>query len=417
MPLHPDKTASRPGPSSAVIRPRHRAQRPEGAAPRRLSRTGDVVRSVKAVRRARCAGDRSMPACMSLLPTSDLRKPRHSVMMAATPRGRLVGFVISVLLLTTTPTFAQTYTWWFNDRAYFDPLLAEPRAARTQLIVPAVSEEFEYQEQPGDRLTWQITLGRELPIWGKESQLLAGDTRPLQGRWGFGVWLPVSFHMIEDFKDESAPIINTDMRFGVMTKTLIGLGGQNKNDYSLGIRFTPWAHESTHLGDEFSISAERRRPDFERINISYEYTEYGLSFESPTLTLRHGGIYPLGKDGYYSGYLLPAQGGRVVPTSRENFEPSLGFEYRRPSMRTRKVFMSLDARWRTIYDYSKPNDDVREERQWSYSLMIGLTTLRNTSGVPLKALYFHLYHGVNPHGQFRSQRDYTFFGIGFTFDR
>ena len=42
-----------------------------------------------------------------------------------------------------------------------------------------------------------------------------------------------------------------------------------------GIRYTPWAHESTHLGDEYTIFAVNNIPGFERINVSYEYQEYG----------------------------------------------------------------------------------------------------------------------------------------------
>lgn len=40
---------------------------------------------------------------------------------------------------------------------------------------------------------------------------------------GLGVWLPIAFHMAEDFKDESNPIVDTDYRFGVMLKSQIGL--------------------------------------------------------------------------------------------------------------------------------------------------------------------------------------------------
>ena len=309
----------------------------------------------------------------------------------------------------------------FSDRAYYEPILAEPRAARIQLIVPSISDEFEFQEKGGFRLTWQITLGRELPIavWKSSRSPTRPDSLLSENEWGFGIWAPVSFHMIEDFKDPSAPIINTDMRYGAMMKAQRGLS----RGRALSFRIVPWAHESTHLGDEYSISAQRRRPDFERINVSYEYYEYGISYDTPTTTLRHGGIgiLPWKEDGYYSNHPLEGEGDIEIPASRLNFEPSFGFEYRWPTEGTgRQVFVSADLRLKAIYNYQKASADVAEDQQWSLSLMIGKMVQRGSGGpatVPLRAIYFHLYHGVNPHGQFRSQRNYSFFGVGWTFDR
>ena len=42
------------------------------------------------------------------------------------------------------------------------------------------------------------------------------------------------------------------------------------------------------------------------------------------------------------------------------------------------------------------------------------TNLSNTLSV--KDIYLRVYHGVNPHGQLRNQRDYTTFGIGVNFN-
>ena len=80
--------------------------------------------------------------------------------------------------------------------------------------------------------------------------------------------------MIEDFKDDSNPIVDTDYRFGFMTKFQCFCLDTMK----LGVRFVPWAHESTHLGDEYTIFAQQN-PSFERINVSHEDWEYGVSLE------------------------------------------------------------------------------------------------------------------------------------------
>lgn len=133
----------------------------------------------------------------------------------------------------------------FVDAHYYDALRAEPHAARIKILVPAWSAEFPDSANPDSRFAWQISLGRELPAFALSSESL-NQGRVGAGEFGIGLWLPVAFHMIEDFKDPSNPIVDTDYRFGLMTKSQYGIS----QDVWLGIRFVPWAHESTHLGDD-----------------------------------------------------------------------------------------------------------------------------------------------------------------------
>ena len=109
----------------------------------------------------------------------------------------------------------------FRDQPFYDPLRAEEHAARIQLLIPAWSDEFPDSETSGSRFAWQITLGRELPIVTFSSQVTDGAMD--SGEWGLGVWTPISFHMVEDFADESNPIVDTDYRFGSMVKFQYGL--------------------------------------------------------------------------------------------------------------------------------------------------------------------------------------------------
>lgn len=306
---------------------------------------------------------------------------------------------------------AQVNTWNFEDLPYYEPLKSDPRAARMTLIVPAWSKEFPHSFEPGSRFVWQITLGRELPIVGWRSQ--RDDGRAGQGEWGAGLWIPVSFHMIEDHKDESAPIVDTDYRYGFMTKFQYGLTETSW----LGVRFTPWAHESTHLGDEYVIIAQRR-PDFERTNPSFEYLEYGISYERELaaggmLKLRHGGITLHGDDGYYSNHLIGSDDPTLTPSER-NFEPSLGVEWTGFRRGDRDLFVSLDARHKLVYDFHRdPGEE--ETKQWSFSVAAGRTVSEGTQGIPLRDYFAYFYRGVNPFGQLREQKDYWMAGIGWTF--
>ena len=102
---------------------------------------------------------------------------------------------------------------FFRDWPLYEPLLAEPRPARTMLLVPGWSKEFPDSVKEGSRFAWQISLGDELPILALSNQQALGVME--KGRWGLGLLIPVSFHVVEDFKDDSAPIVDTDYRFGL----------------------------------------------------------------------------------------------------------------------------------------------------------------------------------------------------------
>lgn len=332
-------------------------------------------------------------------------------------RRRVLVAVATVVFATALlPGIAAAqHVWAWENRSYFDPLVAEPRAANILVLFPAVSDPFPFVRERGKRLVWDITLGKEIPVLGYEtdSGTLGFQTA---GGWAIGLWLPVSWHMVEDFKDPSRPILNADYRFGAMGKLRYATGDRSQ----LGLRLSV-AHESTHLGDEFALAARQSFPDFERINVSYEAWEYGLSFErsdgSDThfLTLRHGGIGLLDPEaGFYS--FDPAEtNGRAVPGSARSFEPSFGFQYHRygDGILSRGPFVSMDLRRKIVYDYFRADESVPEDTAWSVNAIVGL---RSPAQGPLTKgvvdFYLRFYHGVNPNGQFRSQADYTLYGIG-----
>jgi hypothetical protein len=307
----------------------------------------------------------------------------------------------------------------FRNLPFYDALRAEHHAARNKLLIPAWSEGFPHSENAGRRFAWQVHLGAEFPIVAFSTSSV--DDRMEPGEWGFGLWTPVSFHMVEDFKDDSNPIVNTDYRFGAMLKFQYGL----RDKLRLGIRYVPWAHESTHLGDEYVIIAQRPtlQPPFERVNVSYEYQEYGVSFEGHNLfkdedewTVRHGGIIPWGSDGYYSDHLLGSDDPVLTP-SRKNYEPSFGVEYVLPPWpdegKSRRVYLSFDLRDKLVYNYHQTAGNP-ERRQWSWNLHIG-RTLQRGDNKALKDYFLQIYRGVNPYGQLRSQPDYWSIGVGWIF--
>jgi hypothetical protein len=324
------------------------------------------------------------------------------------------------------PTHTDFDWWALENRAYYDPLLAEPRAAQITAVIFAQSSKFDYMQTDGRHQMWDISLGKEIPLFGAENCVTANG--PIQkGCTGFGLWLPVSFHMVEDFEDDSSPIINTDYRFSLLAKAQWGL---SKNR-SISARVQV-GHESTHVGDEFTIHALQDYGDaFERVNVSYEYWEYGFSYkrwsanEKSLWTFRHGGIGLLNnKKGFYGASLLTDDPENPEPSltrSNKNFEPMFGVEWEMPDTPiSQKWFFknwapiaSVDARLKTVYNYHRVPESASDKQALSVSAVFGLKHVNQTynqRGVPI--LIARAYYGVNPNGQFRNQNKYFQWGFG-----
>src|SRR5215831_2116370 len=196
---------------------------------------------------------------------------------------RLVVAVTLSRTLTVPQGASAQDVWALENHGYFDPVLAEPRAAQTTALFPARADSFPFAVTDGSSLVWDISVGTEIPIVGFSSS--RGTESPVgvgAGHFGFGIWLPLSFHMIEDLsKDPSIPILNTDYRFAGLVKAQWGLADNTAfwSSAHLGAKFQ-FGHESTHIGDEFTLGALRTHPaEFIRVNVSYEYYEVAGSFE------------------------------------------------------------------------------------------------------------------------------------------
>jgi hypothetical protein len=338
------------------------------------------------------------------------------------------------------PAAAQIDRWFFDNRGYYDPLLAEPRAAQTQVLFPAAINSFPYAVNPGRSLGWDITVGHEIPVLGFETNKAGQSgigTSP--GSFGFGLWFPLSFHLIEDLsKDPSAPVLNTDYRFSGMIKAQYGLPDPwaGTTMAHIGMRFQ-FGHESTHIGDEFTLGALRTHPtEFLRVNVSYEYYDLGGSFEPNfgkdgriQLKFRAGNIWLWNpSNGWYSRDLLQPFG-LFIAGSKRNHEPYGEVEfYLAPAACTGKTckrlgyIASLDIRDRTIYQYNLvPNatfTNSEEPTQISVNAMVGVRQNRDGPGLlgRVRPTYFvRYYHGVNPNGQFRSQGNFQLYGFGVQF--
>jgi hypothetical protein len=321
--------------------------------------------------------------------------------------------------------------WWgLANRAYFDSTPSEIHAAKTEVLFPMFTDAFQYMSKSGRHFGWNIDAGHEFPIVGYQSNTQTRPDGVAQKSWGIGLWFPLSFHMIEDLgKEPSNPILDTDYRFSGMVKAQYGLPHQWGPfiDSHIGVRFQ-FGHESTHIGDEFTIAATHLFGDlFKRVNVSYEYWDIGFSFEPnfgkngrQRFKLRAGniGLFNPSKGWYTPELEHPF--GVVIPGSRRNIEPYIDVEYyRKLGDRALGIIVSADIRDRTVYNYEKLSRDQLEDTQVSTNLIAGLKHERQATGALGKiqpTYYLRYYYGVNPAGQFRNQRDYRLFGFGVHFD-
>jgi hypothetical protein len=331
-----------------------------------------------------------------------------------------------------TAPVRESYRDWFRDRDFFDPLIAEPRAPQIAFNFPAWAPEFEFSVEPGTRLVWEIALGREIPIftWANFDDVVRS-----KGSQGFGVWVDVSVHMIEDMgKDPSNPIINTDYRFSLAklkyyrVLSMSEPTGTRRSWKSIAIRGDVYHHESTHLGDEFVVNGQGAHPDFERQNVSFEFYDItgalNLERNDGLLHSIRGGTTGLVKPshGYYSDHTLMYPESRPVLKSERNFEPYVQYEFHAPHRQGEAfkrqrwaLFTSIDLRRRIILDFNKPTEDTKEDTQWSINLLGGVRSWPGLQRFSIKEIYLRVYHGVNPHGQLRNQKDYWQAGLGVNF--
>jgi hypothetical protein len=355
------------------------------------------------------------------------------------------------------------YNDWFRDRGFYDPLIAEPRAPQISVNFPAWTNGFEFSAEPGNRLVWEISLGREIPVFVRAN--FDNATGVVAGSQGFGYWFDLSFHMIEDMgRDPSNPIVNTDYRFSLgklkyyrvlsVAKNPDGSVPLPRRWTSMALRYDIYHHESTHLGDEFVIQAQNTHPEFERFNVSFEFYDVSGAFNWERGDgLKHsirGGTTGLIKpsSGYYSDHtLMPDPESRVVQTSERNFEPYVQYEFFAPHRTTIAadpfskpgsptgstsapssqptssferparwaLFASADLRRRIVLDFYKASEDIKEDTQWSVNLLGGIRSQPGNLRFSIKEIYLRWYYGVNPHGQLRNQKDYWLIGLGVNF--
>jgi hypothetical protein len=245
--------------------------------------------------------------------------------------------------------------------------------------------------------------------------------------------LPVAFHLYWDAFGDNAPILNTDYTFGFDLSGRVALW--TNTEQRVGVY---WGHISTHIGDEYTISArsESGAFPFDRVNVSYWPSRLNVSnrwygkgvvgerpFVQVAAEAEHSCLPFAGceSEDYYQLFPGEADPSRV-PLIGPGTEGSVSVEGRlfpkrkesglatEPKLRPSAFAWGASVARRRVFPYHSESS-----KAWvpAVDLIVGYGVgVRPVVGARQVLMYARYYRGPNPYGQFRNQRDNYFAGIG-----
>lgn len=268
-------------------------------------------------------------------------------------------------------------------------------------------------------------FGFNIPVW-------AGNL--VDSTYGFAVTMHASANLWMDFfEHRTSPIVDTDYRIGWHTYTFLHrLNRGFVKNYS--VAWSPFKHESTHIGDEMQIRQIETGRILKRVNVSYNYTEFVFTLNEAEdryaenhclrvglMLLWHGGWFNIEKeDGDAS--VADAHGTEKVPYWERNpWELFVQYQYQSPTSRHGfQGIASAEIRNRECYGYDlnalttdEPVPMQQEKRVFTYNVFVGARyNTPNYDGYFSRvALGVRAYHGNCPYGQYRSIDNYSQIGV------
>jgi hypothetical protein len=276
----------------------------------------------------------------------------------------------------------------------------------------------------------ETTLGVEIPIY----QFNRTNRSGLQTKLSLSI--PISAQIWFDFFEKAtAPILNTDYRFGVVElnflKEINRQGIRN-----LAIKFIPFFHESTHIGDEVLLYRVLSGFPIRRVNVSYEVAELAVTVNDPNGSIRNNHALKLGvrgllnpSKGWYSVRSIEADTTQVV-ASKKWWESYVQYQHQRSkgflaSKRAVSV-ISVEIRNRVRFGYpSYLGQDnlnewaslaLKEDFAFCFNGYLGWKFSFDSQKFPKLGSYIRWYTGINPHGQFRNIPFYDFLGFALVYE-
>ncbi|MBO7458324.1 MAG: hypothetical protein J6T80_03620 [Paludibacteraceae bacterium] len=317
----------------------------------------------------------------------------------------------------------------FGHSLYAD---MHPNFPRMDIPYATNNAVYDYGSHTGQAYRWQTMglFGLNLPIWYNN----LGDST-----FALSVNMHLSANLWMDFYEFStSPIVDTDYRIGLPTVTFLHrLNRGFAKNYS--IQWSPFKHESTHIGDELQIRYIDRDYALRRVNVSYNYTEFIFTFNEAEdrlaqnhcfrlglMLLWHGGWFNMDPDGGDASIIDPEGTAAVPYVRRSPWELYLQYQYQSPTSKHGfQGIASAEIRNRECYGFDlgvtnsdNPKNMQPESRVFTYNIFVGARYNTPTYDGPFSriALGVRAYHGNCPYGQFRSIRNYSQIGVCLMFE-
>ncbi len=326
---------------------------------------------------------------------------------------RLILYLLIMVFFSNLIYSQKTEHFFLKESEILKPFPSEIRSTtiKAELAFLNKLDENYYIRNYTQRPFVEVHLGTHLPLYS-----MVNHQRNIKFRTSFFM---ANNLLIDMFEEVTAPVINTDYFFGLQSSLLKYTDG--KRIKNIGLKLVPLFHESTHIGDEFSLHGYFEIPDFKRINISYEAWEVALVLNDPD-TIRTNlfstkiGFHRLWdyKKGYYVYDSLETKG-RIIPPSKKNYEYYIQINLQRTSgfLCSKKWMQVISAEANNRLQLSY-NESVPEKRSWNFNVYLGwkyLSERRKNLG-----FYFRYYNGIIPNGQFRNTPGYQFVGFSMIYD-
>ncbi len=328
---------------------------------------------------------------------------------------KFLSLILLLFVITNGFLSAQNSKFsWFKESDVMKPFLSEIRSTviKTEFAFINKLDKNYYVSDYTNRPFIEPHLGVDIPLLNI-SNPQKGLKFNLSGEIG-------NILLIDMFEEITAPVINTDYFFGLRAGAIKYL--DNSRIRNIGIKIVPVFHESTHIGDEFSLHGFSDIPDFRRVNISYEAWELAAVINDPDtiisnlLSFKAGvqGLWNKTK-GYYTTDTLETKG-LIVPGGDRSIEYYFQLNLQRTdgflcSERWMNIF-SLEARNRVKFSY---DINLPEERTWNYNFYFGWKHISETARRNI-GFYLRYYNGIIPNGQFRNTDGYSYMALSIVYN-
>src|SRR5262249_20267224 len=129
--------------------------------------------------------------------------------------------------------------------------------------------------------------------------------------------------------------------------------------------------------------------------------------------------------GLYGSDTMFTRNHRAVPEASARFQPIVQLEHvfgkthpitEEASSERFEPFISTDVRRSIVFDYEKAQTSDPDKHTVSVNLLFGLRRADRLTRRGVSDFFVRVYHGVNPHGQFRNQSNFWLVMTGLSLD-